>query len=188
MHLAAIGTRTLELAGRCFDGVFFHPFLTPKAVATKAAIVRDAAEKAGRDPASLKIYHELVTAPDLAQEELDEVVGARIAAYFSMPGLGDLLLASNGWDGARLDAYRQALARSLAQHESGEKRLSGRKLYIEAGRHFPAEWIAESAVVGTAAECASGITRFLDAGADEVILHGITADRLEPTVSAFAKL
>jgi probable F420-dependent oxidoreductase len=188
MHLAAIGPKTLELAGRCFDGVFFHPFMTPKAVATKAKIVRDAAERAGRDPASLKIYHELVAAPDMAQEEIDEVVGARIAAYFSMPGLGDLILESNGWDGSRLDAYRETLARSIAANDSGERTLAGRKLYIEAGRHFPPEWIAESAVLGTAAECAQGITRFIDAGADEVILHGITADRLEPTTTAFAKL
>jgi 5,10-methylenetetrahydromethanopterin reductase len=188
MHLAAIGTKTLELAGRCFDGVFFHPFMTPKAVADKAKIVRDAAERAGRDPASLKIYHELVTAPDMAEGEIDEVVGARIAAYFSMPGLGDLILASNGWDGSRLDAYRETLARSLAEHASGERPLAGRKLYIDAGKHFPPEWIADSAVVGTAAECAEGITRFIDAGADEVILHGVTADRLEPTTTAFAKL
>ncbi|MCW2495156.1 TIGR03857 family LLM class F420-dependent oxidoreductase [Jatrophihabitans sp.] len=188
MHLAAIGPKTLELAGRHFDGVFFHPFMTPRAVAAKAKIVRDSAERAGRDPSSLKIYHELVTAPDMEQEEIDEVVGARIAAYFSMPGLGDLILDANGWDGSRLDAYRETLASSIAANESGERKLSGRKLYIDAGKHFPPEWIAESAVVGTASECAEGITRFIDAGADEVILHGVTADRLGPTTTAFAKL
>lgn len=188
MHLAAIGPKTLELAGRCFDGVFLHPFMTPEAVATKAGIVRKAAERAGRDPASVKIYHELVTAPDMAQEEIDEVVGARIAAYFSMQGLGDLILESNGWDGSRLDLYRETLARSKAAHESGERPLQGRKLYIEAGRHFPPEWIANTAVIGSASECATGITRFLDAGADEMILHGVTADRLEPTALAFAKV
>src|SRR5690606_35993610 len=53
MHLAAIGEKTLQLAGRCFDGVFLHPFMTPEAVATKTAIVRRAAEEAGRDPDSV---------------------------------------------------------------------------------------------------------------------------------------
>ena len=188
MHLAAIGPKTLELAGKYFDGVFLHPFMTPKAVATKAKIVRDAAEQAGRDPASVKIYHQLVTAPDMSQDEIDEVIGARIGAYFAMPGSADLILASNGWDGSRLDAYRETLARSVAAHESGERRLAGRQLYVEAGKHFPPEWIADSAAAGSPAECAEGIARFIDAGADEVILHGVTADRLEPTTTAFAKL
>jgi len=188
MHLAAIGPKTLDLAGRCFDGVFLHPFMTPRAVAAKTKIVRDAAERAGRDPASIKIYHELVAAPDMTEDEVDEVIGARIAAYFALPGLGDLILQANGWDGSRLDGYRETLARSLAANESSERPLKGRKLYIEAGRHFPPEWIAESAVVGTPSDCAEGIAPFLDAGADEIILHGVTADRLGPMVEAFAQL
>jgi 5,10-methylenetetrahydromethanopterin reductase len=186
--LAAIGERTLALAGRCFDGVFLHPFMTEEAVAHKSAIVRDAAEQAGKDPASVKIYHELVAAPDMTQDEIDEAIGARIAAYFSMPGLGDLILQSNHWDGSRLAGYHDQVERSIAANASGETNLKGRALYVEAGKHFPEEWIQRSAVAGTPAECAVGIQRFLDAGADEMILHGVTADRLGPTAEAFAAL
>ena len=60
--LAAIGPKTLALAGAHFDGVLLHPFLTPEAVARSAATVRAAAEKAGRDPASVRVYATVVTA------------------------------------------------------------------------------------------------------------------------------
>src|ERR1700728_1450529 len=48
--LAAIGPKTLALAGRCYDGVVLHPLLTPAAVRRSADIVRAAAQEAGRDP------------------------------------------------------------------------------------------------------------------------------------------
>ena len=38
--LAAVGPRTLALAGRSFDGVILHPFLTPEAVGRSVGIVR----------------------------------------------------------------------------------------------------------------------------------------------------
>jgi alkanesulfonate monooxygenase SsuD/methylene tetrahydromethanopterin reductase-like flavin-dependent oxidoreductase (luciferase family) len=46
--LAAIGPRGLELAGRHFEGVILHPFLTADAVAASARRVRAEAEAAGR--------------------------------------------------------------------------------------------------------------------------------------------
>ena len=48
--LAAIGPKTLALAGQHFDGAVLHPFLTPEGVARSVAIVRKAAEEADRDP------------------------------------------------------------------------------------------------------------------------------------------
>src|SRR5271155_298791 len=84
--LAAIGPKTLELVGRAFDGVLLHPFLNVEAVARSRDIVREAAEKAGRDPDAVTIYHQVVTAPDMGPEEIDLVVRARATAYFSHPG------------------------------------------------------------------------------------------------------
>src|SRR5277367_77206 len=49
MILAAIGAKTLALAGTHFDGVVLHPFLTPEGVARSVSIVRQAALQAGRD-------------------------------------------------------------------------------------------------------------------------------------------
>ena len=58
----------LALAGRLFDGVILHPFLTTKAVGDSVALVRRAAEEAGRDPASVRVVTTLVSAPDLSPE------------------------------------------------------------------------------------------------------------------------
>ena len=71
MMLAAIGERTLELAGRAFDGVFLHPFLTTDGVARSRDIVHAAAKRAGREPDAVTIYHELVCAPDLSEHDTE---------------------------------------------------------------------------------------------------------------------
>ena len=62
MNLAAIGPKTLALAGAHFDGVLLHPFLTPEAVGRAAAQVREGAERAGRDPSSVTVWATVVTA------------------------------------------------------------------------------------------------------------------------------
>ncbi len=48
--LAAVGPKTLGLAGRTFDGVILHPFLTTNAVRRSVDIVRDAAARPGAIP------------------------------------------------------------------------------------------------------------------------------------------
>ena len=62
--LAAVGPKTLSLAGRDFDGVILHPFLTPEAVARSVQAVRAAAVSAGRDAARIRCYATVVVAPD----------------------------------------------------------------------------------------------------------------------------
>ncbi|MFD2138555.1 hypothetical protein ACFSLT_30770 [Novosphingobium resinovorum] len=69
-------------------------------------IVRDAAEKAGRDPMSVRIYHNIIVAPDLPKAEEEAVVGGRAITYFELPGFGDLIVDINGWDKTVLDAIR----------------------------------------------------------------------------------
>lgn len=186
IHIAAVGPRTLELVGRVFDGVFLHPFLTPEAVHRSTAIVRKSAEEAGRDPASIKVYHELVTAPDMDEAEIRLVCGARLASYLAIPGVENIIPDSNGWDVNALGPCREQIATSVADNNAAGRPLKGREVLVEAGRLIPDEWIAESAAIGTPAECAAVFDRYFDAGADEIILHGVTAERLGPTVTAFA--
>jgi 5,10-methylenetetrahydromethanopterin reductase len=184
--LAAVGPRTLELVGRAFDGVFLHPFLTPEAVARSAGLVRKAAEQAGRDPGTVRIYHQLVTAPDMTDEEVDEVVGARLAAYLAIPGVEDMIPEANGWDTAKLAPFRDQLPRFLAANKAAGSPLKGRAALVEPGRLIPKEWTADTTAIGTPAECARFLDRYFEAGADDIILHGVTADRLAPTVEAFS--
>ena len=81
--LAAVGPKALRLAGRCFDGVVLHGFLTPEAVARSRQIVRAAAVEAGRDPGTVRIYATVVVAPDKTEEEVDELVLMRAAQYLT---------------------------------------------------------------------------------------------------------
>ncbi|MCK5928354.1 MAG: TIGR03857 family LLM class F420-dependent oxidoreductase, partial [Nocardioides sp.] len=59
--MMAIGDRSLELAGRVADGVVLHTFLTDEALARMVRVVRDSAERAGRDPASVRVWSVLAT-------------------------------------------------------------------------------------------------------------------------------
>jgi 5,10-methylenetetrahydromethanopterin reductase len=54
VYLAALGPRMLELAGRMADGVILN-LMTPDQAAQAAAIVRNSARAAGRDPASVEV-------------------------------------------------------------------------------------------------------------------------------------
>ncbi|HMG41451.1 MAG TPA: TIGR03857 family LLM class F420-dependent oxidoreductase [Acidimicrobiales bacterium] len=184
--LAAIGPKTLELGGSHFDGVFLHPFLSPEGVERSVALVRAGAERAGKDPVSVTVYHELVVAPDMSDAEVDAAVRARAAAYFSGAGYGELILRANGWDAEPLGPFREAVRQATADNEAAGSPLKGREVLVEPSRLLPDRFFAEGAAVGSAKDCARRIHDFLDAGADQLIVHGVTPDALGPTVAAFA--
>nr|WP_230202885.1 TIGR03857 family LLM class F420-dependent oxidoreductase [Parafrankia discariae] len=59
--LAALGPRSLELAGRCMDGVILHTFFSDAAVAAALEAVARGAKAAGRDPAEVRVWSVLAT-------------------------------------------------------------------------------------------------------------------------------
>jgi hypothetical protein len=68
--------------------------------------VKDAAEKAGRDPATVKVWSCFATVGDHLPEELRlKKTVARLATY--LQGYGDLLVSTNGWDPAVLQRFRE---------------------------------------------------------------------------------
>ncbi len=172
--LAAVGPRTVELAGTAFDGVILHPFLTPEAVGRAAASMRQAAERAGKDPASVRCIATVVTAPDRDDEQTGLAIGARAAGYFHVPGLGDSLVTANRWNAADLARYRAHPALVGLGDKTADKHLPRPQL-VEVSRTLPAGWLSSSSASGTAAECAAVLREYLAAGADELILHGSTA-------------
>jgi len=183
--LAAIGPKTLALAGKRFDGVILHPFLTPDAVAAAVQRVRSAATAAGRDAARIRCYAAVVVAPDQSPHESELAVNARGAGYFHVNGLGDALVAANGWDPTEIARYRNLPTLVALGDRQADKALSRAEL-IEVSRALPDHWLASSSATGTAAQCATRLTEYLDAGADELILHGTTTENLGPLVEAFA--
>ena len=105
MGLVAFGPHSLELAGRCFDEVVLHTYFTDETTARAASqTVKDAAERAGRDPASVRVWSCFATVGDhLPQDKrLMKTVG-RLGTY--LQGYGDLLVRTNDWDPAVLERF-----------------------------------------------------------------------------------
>lgn len=186
LYLAAVGPKTLAVAGAHFDGVILHPFLTPEGVKRSAAIVHRAAEEAGRNPADVKIIAAVVVAPDLTEAETNAAVYSRAATYFVHRVMATPILEANGWDVKLLDPI---LATGLEDLETQQVSLDVlRAKMIEASRLIPSEWITEGASIGSAQSVAKRLLEYRAAGADEILLHGATADKLAGLVNAYRTL
>ncbi len=183
--MMAIGPRSMELAGQVADGVVLHTFMTDETVARSVAVVRRAAEQAGRDPASIRIWSVLATVPEELPEELRlrKLVG-RLATY--LQGYGEVLVRANGWDAAGLDRFRTD---EMVLGHRGAFDAVGTVAELEHLRDqvLPPAWLAASAT-GDAAACASRIQDQLDAGADSVVLHGATPSELAPVLEAWSSV
>ncbi len=179
--LMAIGDNSLRLAGRVADAVVLHTFLTDETLARSVSVVRRAAEEAGRDPASVRVWAVLATVEDSIPEEqrLRKLVG-RLATYLT--GYGKVLVAANGWDLADYERFR---ADPLVQGYPGAFDAIGTTEELQhLAEVLPDEWLA-AAATGSAEQCARRVVDQLDAGADSVILHGATPTELEPVVAAY---
>ncbi len=96
LGLVAFGPpRSLALGGRAFDDVILHTYFTPPDTLQRSvAIVKKAAEQAGRDPGDVRVWSCFATVGDHLPEEvrLKKTV-ARLATY--LQGYGDLLVKTN---------------------------------------------------------------------------------------------
>jgi 5,10-methylenetetrahydromethanopterin reductase len=169
--LTAIGPKALQFAGEHCDGVLLHPFISTQGVRKSAGLVREAAERAGRDPRSVRVYHNVIAAPDLAPEEEEAVVGGRAITYFQVPGYGELITEINGWDPSPLALMRAHPQIAALRGKLADQAFTRVQL-VEVSRTLPRWWYEEGAAIGTPANCAAKLCEFLDAGADEIVLHG----------------
>jgi len=179
--LCALAEQTLERAGGYVDGVVLHTYFTDDTLARCVAAVRRGAERAGRDPASVRVWSVLATVGDHIphEQQLRKTVG-RLATY--LQGYGDLLVRVNGWDPAVLERFR---ADDVVASIPGAIDAIGTPAQWEhiAGI-FPAEWLA-AAAVGSPAQCVARVCDQFAAGADSVILHGATPAELAPIVAEY---
>lgn len=183
LGLVAFGPHSLELAGRCFDEVVLHTFFTPETTARCVQTVRRAAEEAGRDPASVKVWSCFATVGDHIPEEqrLMKLVG-RLATY--LQGYGALLVQTNGWDPATLETI---LADPVVSSVRGLDIVGTTEQLEHVATLIPDEWLADAAT-GTPEECVAAITGQFDLGCDGVIMHGATPAELVPVVDAYRRI
>jgi probable F420-dependent oxidoreductase len=183
LGLGALGPKTQELAGRCFDDLILHSHWTDEAVATSVERVRRAADEAGR-PAP-RVWAMMVTACDQPEEQVLLRVVRRMTTYLQWPGYGERIVEANGWDRAVLKRVREhpllndRMADTTAFTTDELRRLA---------EVYPEHWLADGAAIGSASHCAERAARQLDAGADRVILHGNAPADLDGVLKAFTKL
>ena len=91
MAFMAFGPQSLALGGRAFDHVVLHTFFTDETLVRCVATVKEAAERAGRDPATVRVWSCLATVGDHLPEDvrLKKTVG-RMATY--LQAYGDLMV------------------------------------------------------------------------------------------------
>jgi probable F420-dependent oxidoreductase len=183
LGMVAFGPNTLELAGRCFDDVVLHTYFTDETTIRCVETVKQAAEKAGRDPDAVKVWSCLATVGDHLPEDvrLLKTVG-RLGTY--LQGYGDLMVKTNNWDPAVLERFR---ADPVVQSVQGLDISATTEQLEHVAELLPEEWLAPSAT-GTAEQCAQGVRHQLDIGCDAVIMHGCSPAQLEPVLAAYRAL
>ena len=182
LTLVAFGPDTLALGGRCFDDVVLHTFFTDETTANAVRIVKTAAERAGRDPDTVRVWSCFATVGDHidAPRQLRKTVG-RLATY--LQGYGDLLVRTNNWDSAVLDRFR-ADAMVAAFHGAIDGTATTDQLEHIATL-IPDEWLA-AAATGSPQQCVTAVRNQFTIGCDRVILHGATPTELAPILAQYA--
>jgi alkanesulfonate monooxygenase SsuD/methylene tetrahydromethanopterin reductase-like flavin-dependent oxidoreductase (luciferase family) len=179
--LCALAERTLERAGGFVDGIVLHTYFSDDTLARSVAAVRRGAERAGRDPASVRVWSVLATIGDHVPYDLQlkKTVG-RLSTY--LQGYGDLLVRVNQWDPDVLARFRADDV--VASVPGAIDAIATTEQLEHIATLFPAEWMT-AAAVGPPAVCVQRVLDQFAAGADSVILHGATPAELAPIVEAY---
>lgn len=193
VFMGAMGEKTLKWAGRVCDGVLFNSLWTVDAVARSAALVRQGAEEAGRDPASVRIWTILVSALDVPEEAMLRYVVRRMNTYIVFPALINGICEANQWDKQEAVRLRAALAeldkKGNAKGTMGDESTTRDLDDLRRMRDlYPRAWIEEGNAIGTGEQGARAVIARLEAGADGVLLHGSSPRELAGMLVAYGKL
>jgi probable F420-dependent oxidoreductase len=183
MTFTAFGPNSLALGGRAFDAVVLHTFFTDETTARCVRTVKQAAERAGRDPESVRVWSCFATIGDHLPYpvRLKKTVG-RMATY--LQAYGDLMVRTNGWDSAVLARFR---ADPLVAGFRGALDQKASTAELErVAELIPDTWLAPSAS-GSPQQCVAAIRRQFDLGCDGVILHGAAPADLAPIIDEYRR-
>lgn len=183
MTFTAFGPNSLALGGRAFDAVVLHTFFTDETTARCVGAVKRAAEQAGRDPDSVRVWSCFATIGDHLPEEVRQrkTVG-RMATY--LQGYGDLMVETNRWEPAVLKRFREDELVAGFRGALDDRATSEQLEHV--AKLIPEEWLA-AAATGSPERCVEKINGQFDLGCDGVILHGASPADLEPIVAAYRK-
>lgn len=151
--LAALGDRMVALAGRAADGILLN-WCTPQRVAAARRTLIEAAEAAGRDPASLTIAVYV-----RAALEVDEAVA--LGPLREMTGLY-----------ASYPAYRKQMA---AMGFAAESEVAASAHAAGNPEDVPDSLVRALIILGGRAQAVSRFREYHDAGADLVLCYPVVA-------------
>lgn len=167
IHLASLGPRTAELAGRAADGAILN-MVPPQGAGAAVRRIRQAAEAAGRRATpEVSITVPLVlTGAERSDEDGRQLLAGLAASY------------------AQVEVYRRHLHRlglgPTADRVAQRWRAGERTKAVAA---VDDQLLAAAGAVGSVEDCAAHLAAFLDAGLDRVNAYLIPAsgDAGEPT-------
>lgn len=158
IHVAALRPGMLRVAGEVGDGVVLN-WLSVEDVPRCVAVVRQAAEAAGRDPGAIEVTARLMVHVDPPSPASDAVAHRHITTYLNVP----VYRAFHEWLGrtALLGPMWEAWSR-------GDRRA--------ALAAVPAPVVGDLIVRGTMDDIRAHVRRYLDAGVDTAFLSLQTAE------------
>jgi alkanesulfonate monooxygenase SsuD/methylene tetrahydromethanopterin reductase-like flavin-dependent oxidoreductase (luciferase family) len=119
----------------------------------------------------------------LSDAEYAEALHDRAVTYLSNPTQAKPILQFNGWDPGPVEKLAKSEIRSLEPHGGDATRVL--EMRKQAASLLPEAWLRDGAAVGEVDECVQRLRAYLGAGVDEVLVHGLTSDRLAPLVERF---
>ena len=150
-------------------------------VVKQAVTVKQAAIDAARDPDDVQVWSCFAVVSDEIPEDvrLKKTVG-RLATY--LQGYGDLMVTTNRWDPAALEAFR------TDEFVAGFRGALDDTATTEQLEHvatlIPDEWL-EPMATGSPAQCAEAVKGQLAMGCDGVIMHGVNPGQLRSVIEAY---
>jgi 5,10-methylenetetrahydromethanopterin reductase len=190
--MGPVGKKTTYWAGKVCDGIVLNSLWSAKAVREYAAIARQGAKDAGRDPAQFKVWTILMTACEVPEETMLQTIIRRINTYVLFPPVFDVICDANGWDKRVAADARAALKRFDGAPKAGVMGDEHTTRELDDLRKvrpiYPESWIREGCAVGSASDCVPFIQERFDAGADGVLFHGTSPDDVAPLLAAWRKV
>ncbi len=152
IYVAALRPGMLRVAGEVGDGVILN-WLSARDVPNSVRVVREAAARAGRDPAAVEITARLLVNVDPSSPASDLAVRRYVTTYLNVP----VYRAFQEWLGRA-----EALEPMWSAWRTGDRRA--------AVAAVPETVISDLIVRGSMNEIGAHVRRYLDAGIDTAFL------------------
>jgi alkanesulfonate monooxygenase SsuD/methylene tetrahydromethanopterin reductase-like flavin-dependent oxidoreductase (luciferase family) len=167
MYMGVVGPKNLQLSGEIADGTVISVLAGPAYVRWLRERVREGAARSGRSATTHRVACYVLCSVDKDRKRAREAVRPSVAFYLAAMGRCALTDVPN---------YSDHLEKLIAT--GGLEAVT---------RDMPDEWLDELAVVGDPVECAEKIRRYLDAGADSVVVWPAPTERTDHIVKTVAK-